>query len=182
MRNLDAAIRAVQPGDWATWLTFFVAVVALVFSVLAWRTSAKAQRLAERQEARRTPKLEVRLLESFHRDLGEEGKLFAFKVQIANPTDTGNSVSLLELAIRYRRDLPMSLRLPAIAYRDFGEGHGLSTPFRIDAHQVESGWCYFLAAPKLLAGSVTDGYEVIASDTHQQATGVEVLVMSERRA
>ncbi|MGH1558246.1 hypothetical protein ACRAWD_11440 [Caulobacter segnis] len=76
----------------------------------------------------------------------------------------------------------MSLRLPAIAGRDFGEGDGLSPDLRIDAHQVASGWCYFVSAPTLLAGSVTDGYEVIATDTHLQVTGVEVLVMSERAA
>lgn len=182
MAGLVPIVKSVEPGDWATWLTFVVALVALVFSILAWRTSAKAQKLAERQEARRAPKLEVRLLESFHRNLGGEGKLFAFRILISNPTDTSNAVSALELSIRYRRDLPMSLRLPAVLRPDLEDGPILSAPIRIDAHQVESGWCYFLVAPKLLAGSTTDGYEVIVTDTHMDTTGVESLVMSERPA
>lgn len=181
MGGLAAVVKSVQPGDWATWVTAGVAVIALIFSILAWHTAANAQKLAERQEARRTPKLEIRLLESFHRSLGQEGRLFAFRILISNPTDTSNAVSALELSIRYRRDLPMSLRLPGISRPEIAEGPTLSVPIRIDAHQVETGWCYFLAPSKLLAGSTTDGYEVIVTDTHMESTGVESLVMSERR-
>ena len=54
----------------------------------------------------------------------------------------------------------------------------LQMPLRIDAHHTVEGWVRFAVAADLLKGSTIEGYELVATDTHQEKTTLETQVLS----
>lgn len=166
-------------GDWTGVGSLLVSTIALVFAGLSLCVARGAQRLAQRQEARRTPRLQLRLLSADYTVGPNCDRLYVFGIEAANPTDTANTISTFELMVRYHRDLPMTLRLPAKA--DFQNGKPtLCAPLRIEAHGAAVGQVAFLAPRTLLESVRIDGYEVIALDAHRTPAGVDVLHVWDR--
>ncbi|MBX3477391.1 MAG: hypothetical protein KF910_07270 [Brevundimonas sp.] len=169
-------MKGLTSSDVIAIATGLVSLAAFVVAMLSWITAHRAQRLAERQEARRAPRLDLRLINSKVADI--EGKrTFVIHLQIANPTDTANSVAALELCIRHRREIPLTLLAPAVPNADESIPV-LQMPLRIDAHHTVEGWVRFAVAADLLKGSTIEGYELVATDTHQEKTTLETQVLS----
>ena len=158
-------MKGLTSSDVIAIATGLVSLAAFVVAIMSWITAHRAQRLAERQEARRAPRLDLRLIDSKVSDI--DGKRsFAIHLQIANPTDTANSVAGLELCIRHRREIPLTLLAPAIPNADESVPM-LLMPLRIDAHHTD-----------LLKGSTIEGYELVATDTHQEKTTLETHMLT----
>ncbi len=169
-------MKGLTSSDVIAIATGLVSFAAFAVAILSWITAHRAQRLAERQEARRAPRLDLRLFDSKVADI--DGKRsFAIHLQIANPTDTANSVARLELCIRHRREIPLTLLAPAIPSADESIPV-LLMPLRIDAHNTVEGWVRFAVAADLLKGSTIEGYELVATDTHQEKTTLETHMLT----
>ena len=152
-----------------------LSVGALFVSVMSWLTASRAHQLAERQEERRSPRLEIRLLDACSATRGAM-RTFSFHAQIVNPTDTANTVAALELCPRYRRTLPMSLLVAAAPPLDSKEAL-LSVPVRVDANHTVTGWAHFHIATALLKDATIEGYALVATDTHLNPARVETSVL-----
>ena len=169
-------MKGLTSSDVIAIATGLVSLAAFVVAIMSWITAHRAQRLAERQEARRAPRLDLRLIDSKVSEI--DGKrAFAIHLQIANPTDTANSVAALELCIRHRREIPLTLLAPAIPNADESVPM-LLMPLRIDAHHTVEGWVRFAVAADLLKGSTIEGYELVATDTHQEKTTLETHMLT----
>src|SRR5690349_14196824 len=88
----------MHPPVWTslTITTLCISLVALSASLVSlwfgWRNHLRA----EEHDRRRKPKLEIDLRHS--RILkSPAGRLYCFQVQVRNPTDTDNAISLIEL-------------------------------------------------------------------------------------
>ncbi len=169
-------MKGLASSDVIAIATGLVSFAAFVVAILSWITAHRAQRLAERQEARRAPRLDLRLIDSKVSDV-DGMRSFGIHLQIANPTDTANSVSGLELCIRHRREIPMTLLAPAVSYADESVPV-LLMPMRIDAHHTVEGWARFVVAADLLKGSTVESYALVATDTHQEKTTLETHMLT----
>lgn len=169
-------MKGLSSSDVIATATGLVSFAAFVVAIMSWITAHRAQRLAERQEARRAPRLDLRLIDSKVSEI-DGRRAFAIHLQIANPTDTANSVAGLELCIRHRREIPLTLLTPAIPNADESVPV-LLMPLRIDAHHTVEGWVRFAVAADLLKGSTIEGYELVATDTHQEKTTLETHMLT----
>lgn len=162
-------------SHWNDVATGVLSLGAIVVSLMSWMTARRAQRLAERQEERRSPRLEIRLLDAFSATNGTV-RTFSFHAQVVNPTDTANTISALELCIQYRRELPMTLLVAAAPARNETETL-LVVPIRVDAHHTMIGWAHFDVDTAFLKDAVIDCYALVATDTHLNRTRAETNVL-----
>ncbi len=185
--SCDQALRAAMnfgAGSWTAIATAVAAWVALILSLLGLRVSARAQRLAERQEARRRPGLAPYLRDGYARVHGG-ARIYGFLLSVSNPTDCNNAVAGIDLHVTYTAGdgLQMTVKLPADSslLGRFPEPSGpvLPLPARIDAHQTATGWVYFRADRALLRGVALDRYVVVLVDSHGLRTSVEPIVVRE---
>lgn len=153
-----------------------ISLIALIFAGLSWRTARSAQKLAERQDGRRQPKLEIRLLEAHGPGAAETVRAFDFRLQIGNLADAPNTISRLELCVRFTRGLPLTVRVDGVSRED-DRRPGLLTPLRLDVHDTAEGWCHFEIPENLLTDARVTSYVVIATDTHQNETTMETFVL-----
>lgn len=165
-------VNDLQPSDWIAFGSGVVALAAFIVSVLGWNTARRAQRLAERQDGRRAPRLDLRVSDA-RAEVQGDTRFYDLRVQISNPSDNPNAVARIELLIRYTRDLPMTLRLNA-SPGEAGDADGsLFAPRRLDAQDTAEGLCRFEVAATLLQGAVVESYALIVTDTHQNALSVD---------
>lgn len=173
----------------ATWTgiaTAIAAWLALVVSVLSLVIAIRAQRLAERQEARRTPVLKPYLVDGYVRTGADGNRVYAFLLSISNPSDIDNSVANIDLHVAYRRaDDDMSMVLKVRASQDSASSitkpleSTLLPPQRVDAHQTLTGWAFFGVSREILTDTIIDGYRIVLTDTHGIEAAVEPIVVRE---
>jgi hypothetical protein len=152
-------------------------VAALLVSVASFVVAIRAQRIALRQEARRTPLLVPYYVEGFIRYLPDGGRAYAFLLSVSNPTDTNNSVAAVDLAISYRQgpgEVALKLSVNAEAKQHFAASSAtpLVIPVTIDAHKTVAGWCFFWLGGAALRDHTIESHQIVIVDTH----GVEALL------
>lgn len=167
-------LKVLQPSDWIAIMSGLIALAALFVAVLGWNTARRAQALAERQDERRAPRLDLRVTDARAQVQGDT-RVYDLRVQISNPSDNPNAIARIELLIRFARELPMTLRINASpAEAEAGDAvETLTAPRRLDSHDTAGGRCRFEVAAALLQGAVVESYELIVTDTHQNAQSAD---------
>jgi hypothetical protein len=107
-------VNDLQPSDWIAVGSGVVALAAFIVSVLGWSTARRAQRLAERQDGRRAPRLALRVSDA-RAEVKGDTRVYDLRVQISNPSDNPNTVARIELLIRYTRALSSCVKTSAFA-------------------------------------------------------------------
>ncbi len=178
-----------MPSDvqiWAAIATAGAAWAALILSILNFRTSRRALRISEQQEARRTPSV-VAYLQDGYVSVGAKpgSRVYAILVSLSNRSDSNNAIAEVMLLLTYTKPAGVELTLKAGAenelpstFRDESANH-LRVPIRIDAHQAVSGWCFFAVDDAILEGADIDRTRVAFVDTHGNETTVEPLIIRE---
>jgi hypothetical protein len=176
-----------QYQDFFKWMPLAAALAAWVaafFAYLTARRSGRALRLAERQEERRRPTL-VLYLHSGYLCRTDEDHVYMFLLSVSNPSDSDNAIARLELRIKYITvsDFPATVNVPNVSQHSemfpWNDHAGLEIPVNVDAHKTVAGRVFFLLKHALLKGCTVDGYEVIATDSHENQTSIEVGLVQE---
>lgn len=165
-------------SDWVALGAAVVSIGALIYAGLSYRLARRAHDLAERQEARRRPRLALRLLDAkFVRRPNE--RYYSFEIELTNPTDAANTVTAIELMLRYKRELPMTLRLPAAAEHG-AVAAALIAPIRLEANGAVIGTVSFIVPNTHIKDATIESYEVVVRDAHQNPNGLEVATVWDR--
>lgn len=184
---LATAATPTEPDPpWIAVMSVVIAGIALVLSVLSTRTARRSLRIAERQEARREPRLDLYLHESlvFQRP-NPVTRALGFHIQVANPTDSDNSISDAELLILYTIDASvMTVRVRPYSQADPTDSSSsrkslLRLPSRIPAHDAVSGWLVFHVPDALTSGHRIDRYELSVREVHGQSVSLQTTVIPE---
>lgn len=171
-------MKGVSFSDGVALAAAILSLAALVCSVLSYLLARQAHGLAERQEERRKPRLQLRLLAAqFVRRPNE--RFYSFEIELTNPTDAANTVTAIELMLRYKRELPMALRLPA-APAHGSAAAALIAPIRLETNGAALGTASFIVPNKLIKDATIEGYEVVVRDAHQNPSGLEIETVWDR--
>jgi hypothetical protein len=158
---------------------FCVAVVSPDFT---WQN----RRLVLAQEKRRLPCLLPTLVHGYYRDAGH-GRIYAFRLTVANPTDSNNAIATAELSITYLTldQLQMTMKLQANEpgaksfMRDQDEV--LAIPAAVSAHNAVSGWLRFHVPTAMLTNRDIEGYRLVLTDPHGETASVVPILVQEYR-
>jgi hypothetical protein len=159
--------------------------IALVLSVINARTSRRALRLSEQQEARRKPSLAVYLQEGFVSPSPQrDARIYALLLSVSNKSDNNNSVAEATLHLTYSKPKTMEFTVKFVATMDvlppFQRNQAsLPIPTRIDAHQAISGWYYFCVGDLILNGARVERTIIVLRDTHGNEIAAEPLILRE---
>jgi len=155
------------------------AVGSAIVAVVSVRTARRSLALAEQQDARRRPRITSYLWDGYARR-DPDRRLYAVSLSLINPSDSDNSISMLELEIRYRlRDaVLMTMRLPHDATLRDSLGRpdiqALATPLPVPAHGTAAGWTFFALPVAIIGDAEIDDYFVRLVDAHGIATMIEL--------
>lgn len=155
------------------------AVSSAVVAVLSVRTARRSLALAEQQDARRSPRIVSYLRDGYARR-DRDRRLYAVSLSLTNPSDTDNSIAMLELEIRYRiRDgILMTIRLlhDSSLREAFGRPdiEALTTPHSVSAHGTVAGWTFFSLHAATIGDAAIDDYFIRLVDAHGIATMIEL--------
>lgn len=162
-----------------TTVAAVAAVASAIVAVVSVRTTRRSLRLAEQQDARRSPRIVSYLRDGYARRDPEQ-RLYAVSLSLANPSDTDNSIAMLELEIRYRiRDgvlVTMRLQHDGALCEAFGHPDivALTPPVSISAHGTVAGWTFFALPLASIGSADIDDYFVRLVDAHGIATMIEL--------
>jgi hypothetical protein len=176
---------AWETSTLTTVATAIAAWIALVLSIINARTSRRALRLSEQQEARRKPSLAVYLQEGLvSPSPQQDARIYAFLLSVSNRSDNNNSVAEATLHLTYSKPQGRELTVKFIAKmevpRPFQRNQtSLPIPTRIDAHQAISGWYFFCVDNAILNGARVERTVVVLRDTHGNEISAEPLILRE---
>lgn len=159
--------------------------IALVLSIINARTSRRALRLSELQEARRKPSLAVYLQEGFVSLIPQRAaRIYALLFSVSNKSDNNNSVAEATLHLTYSKGETVELTVKFVATTEVPpylqrNQASLPIPTRIDAHQTISGWYYFCIDNAILNSGRVERTVVVLRDTHGNEVAVEPLILRE---
>lgn len=157
-------------------------VVAVIFGLRNRGTSKKALNLAERQEERRSSRVDIYINDSIEwRRAG--ARVVGVHVVVANPTDGATSLVQAELhltydlggtvtTIRVRAAATVPIELP-------GEVVSLELPARLDANDAVSGWLLFLLKDGITGDRPIERYDIVIRDLHGKEETVQLGVFRE---
>jgi hypothetical protein len=173
-----------DPKTLAAVVSAAAACVAACFTYLTARRSARTLRLAEQQELRRRPHLDIHLGRGRRYTQGSLS-VYTFLISVGNTSDNDNSIARLDLRVEYRTkdDVPMSILIPlennsAAPCQDEIQPR-LSAPVHVDAHQTIAGWACFHFQRALLDGCNVDTFTIVATDSHGQRATAESIIIQE---
>jgi hypothetical protein len=177
-------VSGVSAASGATaWIAIVISIIAIAVSTYSVWTARRSLHLAERQEARRDPKLVPYIAHGYYVRT-PDARVFAFSTSVGNPTDTSNSLANVELEVRYKTPsgLAATIRLPhdPTLKRHLGERqlNVLEVAQRLDAHSTTAGWLFFEFKDALRNGAI-DGYLIIFQDSHNLPTALAPGIISE---
>jgi hypothetical protein len=176
---------AWETSTLATVASATAAWIALVLSIINARTSRRALRLSEQQEARRKPSLAVYLQEGFVSPSPQrDARIYALLLSVSNKSDNNNSVAEATLHLTYSKPELRELTVKFVATMDvlppFQRNQAsLPIPTRIDAHQAISGWYYFCVDDAILDSARVERTIIVLRDTHGNEIAAEPLILRE---
>ena len=159
--------------------------VALVLSVVNVRTSRRALRLSEQQEARRKPSLAIYLQEGLvSRSPRRDARIYSLLLSVSNKSDNDNSVAEATLHLTYSKPEAGGFTVKFVATTEvlppFQRSQAsLPIPTRIDAHQAISGWYYFFVDDVILSGARVERTIIVLRDTYGNEIAAEPLILRE---
>lgn len=159
--------------------------VALVLSGFSFYNSRQAFKLSRAEARKKSPLLALYLQQSYFKRSDQRFRQYAFFLSITNESDTNNSIRDVLMSLTYRRDgEEYQVRTSALDDQaELGSAEAttrrLFAPFRIDAHQVTSGWCYFRISDEILGGSVVERVLIAVVDSYGNEQAVESMVLKE---
>lgn len=182
---------AAQPTaeDAITWLDVapivisgLALVVAVIFGLRNRGTSKKALTLAERQEERRSSRIDIYINDSIEWRQAA-ARVVGVHAVVANPTDGATSLVHAELhltydlggtvtTIRVRAEAAVPIGLP-------GEVVSLELPARLDANEAVSGWLLFLLKDGITGDRPIERYDLVARDVHGKEETIQLGVFRE---
>lgn len=174
--------------DPAWWVAVGSAVIALLsmwFARSSANTARQALKLAMQQEARRQPRIVPYLADGFVAR-SESRRIYALSLSLSNPTDSDNSLAMIELQVRYRtpEGIVITARVPHLPSLGSilpaeGEPEVLVPPTAVGAHKTTAGWVLFEVSQALLGDSEIDEYRVILTDSHSATAELEPCILRE---
>jgi hypothetical protein len=159
--------------------------IALALSILNARTSRRALRLSEQQEARRKPSLAVYLQEGLvSTNPQRDARIYALLLSVSNRSDNNNSVAEATLHLTYSRpetgEFTVKFAVASDVPPPFERNQvSLPVPKRIDAHQAISGWYYFCVDSAILSNARIERTIVMLRDTYGNEIAAEPLILRE---
>jgi hypothetical protein len=178
---LQWTIAWLDPAKTVALASSFIALVSLYFT---WQN----RRLALAQEKRRLPQLIPTLVHGYYQDYeNDRGRVYAFHVTFANPTDNNNAIATAELSITYltadRTQMTMKLRANEPAAKSFLQDQEelFAIPTAISAHNAVSGWLRFHVPAAMLANRDIEVYRLTLTDPHGETANVVPILVQEHR-
>lgn len=175
-------------NDWSWGTASTISTAALLASLISLYFSARASRLAYRQEQRRKPNFSIALLNASVRTGNQEHPhIYAFNISVSNPSDIDNAIAKLELRLTYltAAKVEMNIKVGCSDAENSqflpGVRTALSVPTKVAAHDTASGWCYFPVPFKILENSQVEGYQIVLTDSHNIQSTIEPLIIQEYR-
>lgn len=172
------------------WIDFTktLAVAGICISLVSLYFTWQNRRLVLAQEKRRLPRLIPTLVHGYYQD-GKDGlgRVYAFHLTVANPTDSNNAIATAELLITYltadRVQMTMRLRAnePAAKYFMKSQVETLAIPTAISAHNAVSGWLRFHVPAAMLANRDIEAYRLTLTDPHGETADVVPILVQEYR-
>ncbi|MGN6309005.1 MAG: hypothetical protein ACTHNN_05555 [Xanthobacteraceae bacterium] len=171
---------------WAAVASAIAAWVAFALSLFNLRTSQLALRISEAQESRRKPSI-ASYLQDAYITVGARpsARVYAVLVSLSNKSDNDNGIASTALHLTYAKKggLEFTVKVspedpPPSFFADKSAKH-LQVPFRIDAHQIVSGWAFFAVENAILEGASIKGTRFAFIDAHENETVVEPLNVRE---
>ena len=158
--------------------------IAITNSYFTWQN----RRLALAQESRRLPRLIPNLIDGYYQEREDDGgRVYAFRVTVANPTDTNNAIARAELSIAYLTvdQLQMTMKLganeSAAKYSVKNQEQALAVPTTISAHNAVSGWLRFHVPAAMMVNRDIEAYRLTLTDTHGETASVVPILVQEYR-
>ncbi len=169
-------------------LTKALAVAGFCISLVSLYFTWQNRRLTLAQEKRRLPHLIPTLVHGYFQDSDDNsGRVYAFRVTVANPTDSNNAIATADLSITYqtadRVQLTMKLRANEPAAKSFmkDQEEALVVPTAISAHNAVSGWLRFHVPAAMLANRDIDSYRLTLTDPHGETADIIPILVQEYR-
>ncbi len=159
--------------DWRLWAAIasaLVAFLALILGLANRRTAREALRLSQRQEERRSPRLDLSLLDALSwRPVGTESRVLGAKILAVNPTDRDGALVEIDLHVTYGSSVGVvttvkvphggdEVRLPEPM-------RPLDVPSRLAANDAITGWLAFNLHNELTGGRPIDRVEIVVRDS-----------------
>lgn len=172
--------------DWlATFGAFAVATISLVFSVAFGLSSRLAARralaLAEQQEARRRPRLDLSIVESCSWRVEGSPRRVGCCLLISNPTDTQNTLVGADLRVTYEvRSVLTTVKVtPGSDVEAFSHIEPASLPIRLTASSAVVKWFLFVLDDDLTGGSPIERYDIAVRDVHGVEESIQLATFRE---
>jgi hypothetical protein len=160
--------------------SFWISLVSAVGTCIAAWVMYRSLRLAERQEARRFPRLRPYLAEGYCRIYKSDRiRVYAFSISVGNPSEVDNALSRAELQIGYltENDVYMTVKVAddgSLATRLGLDSQALlSLPARVGANQTIAGWLLFRVSEDVLREVRIDDYSLLLIDTNDAKATLE---------
>lgn len=175
--------------DAVTWLDIapivisgLALVVTVIFGLRNRGTSKKALNLAERQEERRSSRIDPYVNDSMEwRQTA--ARVVGVHVVVANPTDAATSLVQAELHLTYDLGGTLTMvrvRAEAAAPENLPtEVAPLALPARLDANDATSGWLLFVLKDGITGGMPIERYDLVTRDVHGKEESIQLGVFRE---
>lgn len=172
--------------NWIPVVSAVAALIALLLSLISFRTAKKAYLLALKQDLRQQPSLELYIADSYIcPSTPPIPRLFVFLIKITNTSDAGNSIRELELFIERgkEREITSTVAIPHDSSFFNHLKHKKQEPFKIpisiSSRTVIQGLAIFPVVDDLTKNTLIEGYIVKATDSFGHKTEREAILLKE---
>jgi hypothetical protein len=169
-------------SDPAFWISLVSAAGTCIASWIMYRTL----RLAERQEARRLPRLRPYLAEGYRRTFqGERMRVYAFSISVGNPSEIDNALARAELQIGYLTENDVYMTVKVAEDHFLAPLLGLDSravlrlPAGVGANQTVAGWLFFRVNEDVLREVRIDDYSLLLTDTNDAKATLDLGIVRE---
>lgn len=177
----------------STEIAFWVAIGSLLVSTVSVFISYRNTKIAkeslnlnQHREEKRRPKFLISLMNNFwkHNRI-TKCRMYAFSISVSNPTDSDNSISRIELLIKYLMSGNYCCAVKFPHDNSVGDkliqnaNNSFSLPCNIGAHQTAAGSVYFKVDDEILNNNRIDGYRLIITDAHEISSDIEPINVQE---
>lgn len=175
-------VAAAHVDEWRTWASIASAVVAglaLLVSLSNRRTARRALRLSERQEERRSPGLDLSLIEAVSWRPARGVKFCGIGMQVLaiNPSDRDGALVGVDLHLTYTTPTgiittvkvphgPRGMAIPEVI-------EPLEIPAALPVNGAVSGWLVFKIDDGLTGGGPIDCFEAVVRDSRGPTESVQ---------
>lgn len=178
---------------WAAIISAAAAVMAAWLSARANRIAQRSLELAQNQDARRMPNLELYLVNAYFKRVdGRKGRVYVFRIRVSNRSEADNSIRAAELSIvsvegeaDTRKGVNVNIRLShdphLVSLLDETTHETLNIPAKIGAYETLEGFLLFHISESLLNRMTVDAYHLEVVDAQGLASHIQAIVVIEAK-